>query len=204
MCRLVPRLKRKTYLAFAITVIASLPIRAAEPADAVTIRVVRPDQQPGQGQAQAQRPPAPPAGPVGGVFDYEEFMKRKSEGEPRFPSPDGSLFLGDKGMITTGTYGENTRLVPMEKMKDYKFPSELLTRSPGHYRDWIRAAKGGEPSCSNFGVAGPMTEWILLGTIALRVEGRLEWDSSKMRITNNAEANKYIRPFVKKGWTLKT
>ena len=67
-----------------------------------------------------------------------------------------------------------------------------------------QGAKGGEPACSNFSVAGPMTEWILLGTIALRVEGKLEWDSARMRITNNADANKYIKPFVKKGWTLKT
>ena len=122
----------------------------------------------------------------------------------RDQQPNGSVFLGDKGIITTGTYGENTRLVPMDRMKDYKFPSELLTRSPGHYRDWIRAAKGGDPSCSNFSVAAPMTEWILLGVIALRVEGKIEWDSAKMRISNNAEANKYLKPYVKKGWTLKT
>lgn len=159
---------------------------------------------PGNPPTRIPRQAAGLAGPVGGVFDYQDFMNRKSQGEPRLQSPDGSLFIGDKGMITTGTYGEDTRLVPMERMKDYKFPSELLSRSPGHYRDWIRAAKGGEPSCSNFSVAGPMTEWILLGTIALRVEGKLEWDSAKMRITNNAEANKYIKPFVKKGWTLKT
>lgn len=167
---------------------------------------------PGQGQAstpaqQPVRPPAPRAplaGPVGGVFDYEAFLARKAQGEPRLAAPNGSVFLGDKGIITTGTYGEDTRLIPIDKMKDYKFPSELLTRSPGHYRDWIRAAKGGDASCSNFSVAGPMTEWILLGVIALRTEGKVEWDSAKMRISNNPEANKYLKPLAKKGWTLKT
>ena len=113
---------------------------------------------------------------------------------------NGSLFVGDKGYITCGTYGENARLLPVEKMKDYKFPPELLTRSPGHYRDWIRAAKGGEPSCSNFSIAGPFTEWVLLGTLALRCEGKLDWDSEKMRVTNNSEANKYIKPTFRKGW----
>ena len=127
-----------------------------------------------------------------------------TEGVTYQPSrvPDGSLFIGDKGMITTGTYGENTRLVPMEKMKDYHFPPELLTRSPGHYRDWIRAAKGGDPSCSNFSVAGPFVEWMLLGVIALRVEGKVEWDSAKMRVTNNSDANKYIKPTYRKGWAV--
>jgi len=115
---------------------------------------------------------------------------------------NGSLFVGDKGMITTGTYGENTRLLPVEKMRGYEFPSEFLTRSPGHYRDWIRAAKGGDPACSNFNVSAPFTEWITLGVLALRFEGKLEWDSERMRITNNAEANKLIRPSFRKGWTL--
>ncbi len=115
---------------------------------------------------------------------------------------NGSLFIGDKGMITTGTYGESTRFIPVEKMKDYHFPHEFLTRSPGHYRDWIRAAKGGNPACSNLSVSGPFTEWVTLGVLALRFEGKLEWDSEKMRITNNSEANKFIKPKFRKGWSL--
>jgi hypothetical protein len=87
-------------------------------------------------------------------------------------------------------------------MKDYSFPAELLTRSPGHHRDWIRACKGGDPACSNFGVAVPFVEWMLLGVIALRVEGKIEYDPVKMKITNNAEANKYLRPNIRKGWSL--
>ena len=118
------------------------------------------------------------------------------------PSANGSLFIGEKGFITTGTYGENTRLVPSDRMKDYKFPPQFLTRSPGHYRDWIRACKGGDASCSNFSISGPFTEWILLGVLSLRFEGKLEWDSAKMRITNNAKANALIMPKFREGWKL--
>ncbi len=102
--------------------------------------------------------------------------------------------------MTTGTYGDDTRLIPVDKMQDYEFPNEILTRSPGHYHDWIRSAKGGDPSCSNFNVASPFVEWMLLGVIALRVEGKVEWDPAKMRITNNADANQYVRPFIRKSW----
>ncbi len=147
-------------------------------------------------------PARPPSGFVGRVFDYESFEASQAEPVTHVPSPDGSLFIGDKGMITTGTYGEQTRLIPVEKMKDYKFPPELLTRSPGHYRDWIRACKGGDPACSNFNVAAPFVEWMLLGVIALRVEGKLEWDAAKMRFSNNTEANKYLKPTFRKGWSL--
>ena len=138
---------------------------------------------------------------TGRTFSWS-MMEALRENPPTHPvTPDGSLFVGDKGMLTTGTYGEDTRLIPVEKMKDYNFPQPILTRSPGHYHDWIRACKGGEAACSNFSVAGPFTEWIALGVISLHFEGKLEWDPLKMRITNNAEANKYIKPTFRKGWS---
>ena len=113
---------------------------------------------------------------------------------------NGSVFIGDQGFVTTGCYGERTRLMPDAKMKDYKFPPPVLTRSPGHYRDWIRACKGGEPACSNFSVASPFVEWMLLGAIALKFDGKLEWDASKMRFTNNNAANRFLKPTFRKGW----
>jgi hypothetical protein len=115
---------------------------------------------------------------------------------------NGAVFVGDKGILTTDTYGANVRLLPNSRMQDYKLPAQYLTRSPGHYRDWIRACKGGAPSCSNFSIAGPFTECILLGVVAVRVDGKLEWDSAKMKFTNNAEANRYVRPEVRKGWSI--
>ncbi len=150
------------------------------------------------------RPPGPRPlnGFTGDVFDFEKFQAMKDAPDAEKPTPDGSLFIGDKGMLTTGTYGEETRLIPVEKMKDYRFPPPVLTRSPGHYRDWIRACKGGDPACSNFNVAVPFVEWMLLGVIALRVPGKLEWDGAKMRFSNNAEANKYLKPAFRKGWSL--
>ncbi len=120
---------------------------------------------------------------------------------------NGSLFIGDKGMVTTGCYGENTRLVPAAKMADYKKPPQILPRCPtdgdwvrSHYKDWIRASKGGEAACSNFSISGPFVQWMLLGVIAMQVEGKLLWDSQKSRFTNNNEANSYLTPKFRKGW----
>jgi hypothetical protein len=146
------------------------------------------------GSAQPVSASVMPTAIQGDVYDASQNYEMQEN--------DGSVFLGDKGVITTGTYGGNTRLLPVEKMKDYHFPPELLTRSPGHYRDWIRACKGGDPACSNFNVSSPFVEWMLLGVIALRSEGKIEYDPAKMRITNNADANKYLRPIMRKGWTL--
>jgi hypothetical protein len=160
----------------------------------------RPQAQPGE--ARPVEPPPPPTGFVGRVFNREHFRENALAPDARVPSPNGSLFVGSKGMMTTGTYGEQTRLIPVAKMEGYRFPEPLLTRSPGHYRDWIRACKGGDPACSNFNVAAPFVEWMLLGVIAVRVEGKLEWDAAKGRFSNNADANKYLKPTFRKGWTL--
>jgi hypothetical protein len=168
---------------------------------------------PGGGRGQGRGPGGPGMRPAddefhspGRVFNQQQFeaMKAASKDQLRFPTPDGSLFIGDKGMLTTGTYGDVTRLIPVEKMKDYKMPPPLLTRSPGHMRDFIRACKGGDPACSNFDVAAPFVEWMLLGVIALRHEGKLEYDPEKMRITNNADANKLLKPVFRKGWEFHT
>jgi hypothetical protein len=163
---------------------------------------------PGGAPGGARGPGAGPAGPAsnefrspGRVFNGDEFAALKASTEPlRLPMPDGSIFIGDKGMLTTGTYGDVTRLIPIEKMKDYRMPAPLLTRSPGHMRDFTRACKGGDPACSNFDVAAPFVEWMLLGVIALRHEGKLEYDPGQMRITNNGEANKLLKPAFRKGW----
>jgi hypothetical protein len=154
-------------------------------------------------ETQQGAPARPPfTGFIGEVFEWEAYEQMRRQPNLQMPPPDGCLFIGDKGMITTGTYGEQTRLIPVERMRDYRFPEPLLTRSPGHYRDWIRACKGGDPACSNFDVAAPFVEWMLLGVIALRVEGKLEWDAAKGEFRNNAEANRYLKPTFRKGWSL--
>lgn len=120
------------------------------------------------------------------------------QGAPR----EGVVFVGDKGFMTTDAYGGSVRLLPQARHSAYHLPPQSLTRSPGHHRDWIRACKGGEPACSNFSVAGPFAEWIAMAVIALRVEGKLQWDAARLRFTNSAEANRYVHPVVRKGWSL--
>jgi Oxidoreductase family, NAD-binding Rossmann fold len=115
-----------------------------------------------------------------------------------------TVFVGSKGYLGTSGRGEGVGLIPGTRWAEYQLPPRLLTRSPGHQRDWIRACKGGEPACSNFSVAGPYTEWMVLGAIATRVEGKLLWDARKMEFTNNKEANKYVKPVFRKGWEIKS
>jgi predicted dehydrogenase len=114
----------------------------------------------------------------------------------------GVLLVGEKGTIMSGCFGDGARIIPEEKMKAYKRPTQTLTRSKGHYTDWILACKGGDPASSNFDYAGPLTEVTLLGNAAVRAGGKLLWDSQNMKFTNNDDANKYIHFEYRKGWTL--
>jgi predicted dehydrogenase len=131
-----------------------------------------------------------------------------------FAVPDGltcedvkrynEIFVGTKGFMGTGGRGESVRLIPEAKMQGFKRPPEVIKRSPGHFQDWIRACKGGDTPCSNFGVAGPYTEWMLLGAISWRFPNqKLLWDGKNLRFTNNEKANNFVKPHFRPGWELK-
>jgi len=114
-----------------------------------------------------------------------------------------AIYYGTQGCMGTGGHGSYFRLVPRKSMRKFKKPPRLLERSPGHFQEWIQACKNKGSTCSNFSVAAPFTEWILLGSISWRFpQKKLLWDHKNMRFTNNEEANKYVRPPFRKGWEL--
>ena len=121
----------------------------------------------------------------------------------RFGDADDNLYVGDKGKMLSH------RLLPEERSKQYGRPPEVLPRSPGHHKEWIIACKGGPPAGSNFDWAGPLTEVVLLGNIAVRMGQKLYekglklyYDGPNMKITNLPEANEYIRRQYREGWSL--
>jgi len=126
------------------------------------------------------------------------------EDSRELPREDGLIFVGDRGkMLVTGWGGNSPRLIPEAKMKAYKLPPKSLPRSIGHYAEWIKACKEGTPTESSFAFAGPMTEAVLLGTVAVRAGGRkLLWDSERMKVTNSSQANSYLHYRYRTSWTL--
>ena len=113
---------------------------------------------------------------------------------------NGIILIGDKGTIVEG------RLVPESRMKDYKKPAQSIPRikdgEKGHEQNWIDACKGGPAACSNFEYAGPLTETVLLGNVAIRAGKRIEWDGPNMKITNIPEADELLGRKYREGWTL--
>jgi hypothetical protein len=144
-----------------------------------------------------------PGGP-GGAPGGGRGMMGGAPTDPTLRAPgNGAVLIGTKGYMATTSRGEGVWLLPASRWAEYKLPPQVLPRGINHQQDWVRACKGGVPGVSNFDVATKYIEWLILGMVALRVPGKLMWDSKNMRFTNNAEANKYLKPFLRKGWELK-
>lgn len=135
----------------------------------------------------------------------------------------GVLFTGTKGKLLVDCYGDNPRLLPTTLMKEVTMPKETIKRVPeGHYIQWVNACIAGYgkgETSSPFDYAGPFTESILMGNLAIRsymmkVSGgkgrddqypgrkKLLWDAKNMTITNFDEANQFVKRNYREGWSL--
>ncbi len=143
---------------------------------------------------------------------------------------NGVIFVGTKGKMMCGTYGINPQLLPTSKTKETKVPQTIARvkgEEDGHYLRWVEACMAGYGSkeanelSSRFDLAGPLTESVLMGNLAIRsydirkqqagksdefdYPGRyikLLWDGNNMKITNFDEANQFVKREYANGWKL--
>ncbi|MCE7864415.1 MAG: gfo/Idh/MocA family oxidoreductase [Bacteroidetes bacterium CHB5] len=142
---------------------------------------------------------------------------------------NGVLLIGTKGKMMCGTYGINPQLLPTSRTKEVNVPQKYARvtggSEPGHYVQWVDACLAGYGKMelsSDFEIAGPLTESILMGNLALRsfdirkprpngrpdqfdYPGRyikLLWDGPNMKITNFDEANQFVKRTYRAGYSL--
>jgi predicted dehydrogenase len=122
--------------------------------------------------------------------------------DQRLPD-NGVLYVGSKGVLYHGSHGGLPRVLPAELHEEARKVPRTMERSPGHYEEWVAACKGGPRPASQFDYAGPLTETVLLGVLALRAPGRrLEWDGENQKVKNAPELDAFVRPEYRKGWKL--
>lgn len=163
--------------------------------------------------------------PVGSMITYE-FPSRGEMAAVRLVWYDGGLrpprpaaiqdgdVMGTNGLLLVGDDAvllsdwESWRMYPEKRAREYGTPPRVLPRSPGHHAEWLSACKDGPAAGSNFDWAGPMTETVLLGNVALRPELRedltgkkLLWDAQQLGFTNHQPANEFLRREYRQGWT---
>jgi hypothetical protein len=115
---------------------------------------------------------------------------------------EGLLFVGDRGKILAGFSGDDPKLIPRSRMRDFKAPPQTLPRPIPEFDQWVRACKGGPASDASFENAFPFAQTILIGTVALRVEKKLRWDAQSMQFTNAPDANAFLKRKYREGWEL--
>jgi hypothetical protein len=138
------------------------------------------------------------------LFWYDGGMK------PRLPEEveaqnvemgrEGILFVGEGGSIMAGFRGQSPQLYV--KGKSEPLSTEATQGRGSRSASWLEAVKGGEPSPGSFLNAGPITDAVNLGTVALRAGKKVLFDSEKMKIIDDEEANKYLYREYRKGWEL--
>lgn len=139
---------------------------------------------------------------------YDGGLKppRPEELEPgrKMGSDDGgAIFEGDKGKLMFSGTASAPRLIPETAMQAYKRPEKTIPRVIGsHEDDWVRACKTGKPASSNFDYAGPLTETVLLGNLAIRAGEKIYWDSENLKVTNCPAANELVQRQYRQGWSL--
>jgi predicted dehydrogenase len=118
----------------------------------------------------------------------------------RMPA-SGVLYVGEKGKLLTGYYGGRHLLLPAGRFAGFQQPAKTLPRTAGHYQEWVKAAKGAGRTNCDFALGTKMTEIALLGALAARTARYLEWDSVRMKVTNDKEADSLVDPPYRAGWT---
>jgi hypothetical protein len=113
---------------------------------------------------------------------------------------ESAMLIGTDGALLI-PHGGMPVLLPEDKFVSYKMPQ---FEAGNHYHSFVVACLGGPKTGSHFTQTGPMTEAILLGTVAIRVPDKLlEWDAVNLKFPNYPDAEKYLRRSYRKGWKTK-
>ena len=124
-------------------------------------------------------------------------------GEEALDPTGGGLLVGSKGKLLYDTYGLNSRLLPKSLHDSVGTPPQKLPRiTTSHEINWSDAAKGKGNASTPFEYAARLTETMLLGIVALRAGTKIHYDAAKMRITNSAAGNEFLKRDYRRGWSL--
>ncbi|MDF9798536.1 putative dehydrogenase [Catalinimonas alkaloidigena] len=114
-----------------------------------------------------------------------------------------SMFVGEKGIIMNDGGNRAPEIYPESLRDAVKPPRQTIPRSNGHFRDWVDAIKGGDPSSANFEYGARLTEITLLGVLSLRMGGKkIDWDYEQMKAKGLPEADQFIKEPVRQGWEM--
>ncbi|HEU5071064.1 MAG TPA: Gfo/Idh/MocA family oxidoreductase [Verrucomicrobiae bacterium] len=116
--------------------------------------------------------------------------------------PPGKVIYGEGLTFKGGTHGSTLQIIPESKAKEMASKLPPVPKSPSnHFKNFLLACKGEEKCRSSFAVAGPLSQVLVLGVLAQRMNTNLKFDRATKQITNNKTANAFlVGPPPRKGW----
>jgi predicted dehydrogenase len=132
----------------------------------------------------------------GEFYPPQEIRDLFKDGE--YPA-ESAMLIGTEGALLI-PHQKMPVVIPFAngKVKEYTAP---ILKERNHYHHFVDACLGGEKTESHFAQSGPMTEAVLLGTVAIRIpEQLLQWNSKKMTFPNHPQAEKYLKRTYRDGW----
>ncbi len=114
----------------------------------------------------------------------------------------GTVFIGEKGVISTRTYGARMHVLPLENDQYSNIP-RTLPRPKDVMTDFLTAVRAGKKeTAAPFEYGTRLTEFTLLGNLAEHagVGKKVEWDGPNMKVTNITELNEWVQRPYRKGW----
>ena len=133
------------------------------------------------------------------LFDFE----KKFDCDFREGWDGGTFYIGTKGVMHSACYGQRPRILPEEAHAAFPVPAQRIPRIKGsHLSHFFECCKAGKPTCADFDYAAAITEFLLLGHLAIAAGPgtRVEWSSEKGRCTNVAGLNRLPGRRYRKGW----
>lgn len=130
-------------------------------------------------------------------------LRKKYPDEELDSGDSGSLYVGEKGVIFTGTYGDKMHIVPREKMQTVSEPPRTLPRPKPIFVDFLDAVRAGRKATAvDFDYGTRLTEFALLGNLAMHagVGRKVMWDGPGMKVTNLKALNRWVKRTPRKGW----
>jgi predicted dehydrogenase len=141
-----------------------------------------------------------------GMPNYPPMLaKLEKEGDCSFREgfDGGTFYIGTKGVMHTGCYGQRPRILPEKAHAEFPVPPQRIPRIKGTPFDhFFECCRAGKPTCADFGYAAALTEFLLLGLLSVQAGPgtNVEWDSPGMRCTNLPELNARLGRKCREGW----
>jgi len=155
--------------------------------------------------ARASRAPVRVVWHDGGLAEARPVELAPEFDWPAYADVGSQLWIGSDGKLLADCYGEAVRLLDPKRQAEFTAhpPAQKYPRTPGVYQEWIRACKGGPPAGSNFaGHAGPLTQMVLLGNLAIRMNQPLDLNPDTGQVTNATVPEEFVRSDYRSGWSL--